>query len=58
MVHIHVLCATRIDPDQPTHPCYMTCIYSVLFLVSNEIINLKETSVDLDKTTWLCLDPD
>lgn len=42
--------ATSVDPDQSAHPWHLIRIYTVRFLVRNNLINLKATSVDPDQT--------
>jgi hypothetical protein len=47
--------ATSVDPDQLAYLCRLIWIYTVRFLVRNNLMDLKANSVDPDQTARMCM---
>jgi hypothetical protein len=58
LLHIHVILtfviwATSVDPDQLAHIFHVICLYTVDYMVRNNLMNLKANSVDPDQTAQM-----
>jgi hypothetical protein len=47
-------CVTSVDPDQLAHLYLLNMIYAFVFLVRNNLMNLKLNSVDPDQRALMC----